>query len=56
MNTVRNFTTIHLQLTQTNFFKVYNTLNDLYDKVCVPNKTKDLNLSVLNITTRINEF
>ena len=26
-----------------------NTLNDLSNKVCVPNKTEDLNLSVFNI-------
>ena len=32
-----------------------NTLNDLSNKVCVPNKTKDLNLSVFNIITGINE-
>ena len=32
-----------------------NTLNDLYNKVCVPNKTEDLNLSVFNIITGINE-
>ena len=32
-----------------------NTLNDLYNKVCVPNKREDLNLSVFNIITGINE-
>ena len=32
-----------------------NTLNDLSNKVCVLNKTEDLNLSVFNIITRINE-
>ena len=32
-----------------------NTLNDLSNKVCVPNKTEDLDLSVFNITTGINE-
>ena len=32
-----------------------NTLNDLSDKVCVPNKTKKLNLSVFNMITGINE-
>ena len=32
-----------------------NTLNNLSNKVCVPNKTEDLNLSVLNIITGINE-
>ena len=29
----------------------WNTINDLSDKVCVPNKTEDLNLSVLNMIT-----
>ena len=33
----------------------YNTLNDLSNKVCVPNKTGDLNLSVFNMTAGINE-
>ena len=32
-----------------------NTLNDLSNKVCVPNKTEDLNLSVFNMITEINE-
>ena len=32
-----------------------NTLNDPSNKVCVPNITKDLNLSVFNMITRINE-
>ena len=32
-----------------------NTLNDLSNKVCVPNKTEDLNLSMFNMITRINE-
>ena len=32
-----------------------NTLNDLSNKVCVPNETEDLNLSVFNINTGINE-
>ena len=29
----------------------YNTLHDLSDKVCVPNKTEDLNLSFFNMIT-----
>ena len=33
----------------------YNTLNDLSNKVCVPNKTEDLNLSVFNMIAEINE-
>ena len=32
-----------------------NTLNDLSNKVCVPNKTKDLNLNIFNMITEINE-
>ena len=32
-----------------------NTLNDLSNTVCVPNKTEDLNLSMFNIITGINE-
>ena len=33
-----------------------NTLNDLCNKVCLPNKTEDLNLSMLNMVTWINEL
>ena len=32
-----------------------NTLNDFSNKVCVPNKTEHLNLSVFNMITGINE-
>ena len=32
-----------------------NTFNDLSNKVCVPNKIENLNLSVLCMITRINE-
>ena len=32
-----------------------NALNDLFNIVCVPYKTEDLNLSVFNMITRINE-
>ena len=32
-----------------------NTLNDLSNKVCAPNKTEDLNLRVLKMITEINE-
>ena len=31
-----------------------NTLNDLSNKVCDPDKTDDLNLSVFNMITEIN--
>ena len=33
----------------------YNSLNDLSNKAYVPNKTEDLNLSVFNTITGINE-
>ena len=32
-----------------------NTLNDLSNKVCISNKTEDLNLIVFNMITGINE-
>ena len=32
-----------------------NTLDDLSNKVCVPNKTKDLNLNMFNIVTEIDD-
>ena len=32
-----------------------NTINDLSNKVCIPNKTEDLNPSVFNLITGINE-
>ena len=32
-----------------------NTLNDLSNKVCIPDKTEGLNLSMLNMITGINE-
>ena len=36
--------------------KSCNTLDDLFNKVHVPNKTKDLNLSVFEMITGINEW
>ena len=35
---------------------IYNTPNDLSNIVCVPNKTKDLNLRMFNMITEINEL
>ena len=32
-----------------------NTLNNLTNKVCVPNKTEDFNPNVFNLIKRINE-
>ena len=37
------------------FFRSFNTLNNLSNKVCVASKTEDLNLSVFNMITRINQ-
>ena len=34
---------------------IFNSMNDLSNKVCIPNKTEDLNLSVFNMITGINE-
>ena len=34
----------------------FDALNDLCNKVCVPNKTEDLNLSMFNMITGINEL
>ena len=31
-----------------------NTLNNLSNKVCIPNKTEDLNLSLFNMITEMN--
>ena len=31
------------------------TLDDLSSRVCVPNKTEDVNLNAFNMITRINE-
>ena len=33
-----------------------NTLNDLSNKICLPNKTEDLNLSLSNMITGIDEL
>ena len=35
---------------------VFNNINDLSNKPCVPDKTEDLNLSVFNMITGINEW
>ena len=53
MNTAKNFSTIHFKLDR--FVGSGNALTDLSNKVCVPNKTEDLNLSMLNMITGIKE-
>ena len=32
-----------------------NTLDDTSSRICVPNETEDVNLSVFNLIARINE-
>ena len=50
MNTVKNFTTIHLRLNW-----IIITLKLLSNKVRVPNKTEDVNLSMFKMNTGINK-
>ena len=38
------------------FVGTCNTLNDFSNNECVPNKTEDLNLSIFNMITGINEW
>ena len=54
MNTVKNFTT-KFTVKLDKCVGSFNTLSVLCNKVCVPNKTEDLNLSVFNMITGINE-
>ena len=51
MNTLKDYITQRLH----RCVRSCNAPNDLSNKVCVPNKTEDLNLSVFNMITRINE-
>ena len=37
------------------FARSCNTINDLSNKTCVPNKTEDLNLSTFHMITEINQ-
>ena len=57
MNSVKNFTTIHypFAVKLDGSIGSCNTLNDLSNKIYVPNKTEDLKLSVFNMITEINE-
>ena len=55
MNTVKNYVTIHFLINLYRFVGSRNTLDDLSNKVCVPSKTEDQNLSVFNKITETNE-
>ena len=48
MNTLKDYANIYV--------RSCNALNELSNKVCVPNKTEDLNLSMFNMITQINEL
>ena len=53
MNTVKNYYPFAVNLDRCS--RSCNTQNDLLNKVCVPNKTEDLNLSMFNMSTGIND-
>ena len=55
MNIVIKSITIHLQVDLDRCVGNSNIHNDLSNRVCVPNKTEDLNLSIFNIITVINK-
>ena len=70
MNTLKNFTTIFTTVLVLILLLILlpfvvkldrcvgncNNFNDLSDKICVPNKTEDLNLIVVNMITGINKM
>ena len=56
MNTLKDYVTIQLRLYLDRCFRSCNTLNELSNKLCFPNKTEDLNLSVFNMITGRNEL
>ena len=53
MNTIKNSTTIHLWLDKC--IGSCNTLIDSSSKICVLNKTEDLNIYIFNMITGKNE-
>ena len=56
MNTVKNFAAINSQLNQIDVLEVVILSNDLSNKVCIPNKPENKNLSVFNMITGTNEW
>ena len=56
MNTVNNFFYYPFTVKLDRCAGSCNTITDLSNTVCVPNKTKDLNLSIFNLITGINEL
>ena len=54
MNIVKDVTTIHFRLDRC--VGSCDNLNDFSNEICVPNKTEDLNLSMFNMITGMNEL
>ena len=50
-----NYTIVRFTIILGVFVGGCNTINDLSNKVCVPNEIEDLNLSLFNMITGINE-
>ena len=55
MNTLKDYINFHFAVDLDSCVGSCNTLNDLSNKVCVPNKTEYLNLSVFNMIRGINK-
>ena len=55
MNTDKNYITILFAINLARYSGGYNTLDDLSNKLSVPNETEDLNLSVFSMIKRINK-
>ena len=55
MSTVKNYTTIYLQLNQIGVLDVTILLMTFFDKVCLPNNIEDLSIHVFNMITGIIE-
>ena len=55
MNTLRNYFIMLLLNNLDRYVGICNSLNDLPNKVCVPNKTEDLNLRVFKMINGTNE-
>ena len=56
MSIFKNYATNHLQLTYIDVMEVLILIVTYLNKVCVLNKTEDLNLSIFNMITGLNEL
>ena len=58
INTIKNYTTLHLNLNQVKLDKCVgscNTLNNLSNRICISDNTEDLNIQVFDMITKKNE-